>query len=215
MKQAFCGVAATLIALAVLIGGCSSIERSRSLSNPAVPALTSAQQVCSNCHGLDGNSVSPNFPRLAGQMPSYLIAQLKEFRNHDRNDPPGFEYMWGISRSLSDQKIDGLAKYFSSQKPVQNALGNPKLAAEGEQIFMNGIPASQVPPCASCHGESAQGNDQFPRLAGQHADYVMKQLEVFKRGNERPSLIMEGVSHSLSSQDIAALANYVQGIPPR
>src|ERR1035437_6892153 len=93
------------LALAVIGAGCPSIERSRSLANPGTPAKTLAAQVCSNCHGIDGNSISPNFPKLAGQQEEYLVAQLREFRSHqERVDPPGFEYMWGISRSLTDRK---------------------------------------------------------------------------------------------------------------
>jgi cytochrome c553 len=211
MKLAFYTLAPALLAL---VAGCSSIERSRSLSNPNVPALTIAQQVCSNCHGLDGNSLSPNFPRLAAQSSQYLAKQLKDFRGHDRFDPPGFEYMWGISRSLTDNQISGLAEYFSSQKPAQNAPGNPKLAGVGERIFKDGISSGSVPACAGCHGPAGKGNEQFPRLAGQHADYVIKQLLVFQRGDERPAPIMEGVSHSLSAESIAAVANYVQGLTP-
>lgn len=203
------------LAPVVLVAGCSSIERSRSLSNPDVPARTIAQQVCSICHGLDGNSVSPNFPRLAAQTSPYLSKQLLDFRSHDRFDPPGPIYMWGISRSLSDGQIKGLAEYFSSQTPLPNASGDRKLAAEGEQIFRNGIPSGNVPACVSCHGAAGQGNEQYPRLAGQHSDYTIKQLLVFQLTDERPAPLMKGVTHELSAQSIAAVANYIQGMPPR
>lgn len=212
MKKIFFALAPALLAL---VAGCSSIERSRSLSNPNVPARTIAEQVCSICHGLDGNSLSPNFPRLAAQPSQYLAKQLQDFRSHDRFDPPGPVYMWGISRSLSDNQIKGLAEYFSSQKPLANAPGDPKLAGQGEQIFKNGIPSSNIPACAICHGAAGQGTEQYPRLAGQHTDYTIKQLLVFQRTDERPAPLMKGVSHELSAESIAAVANYVQGLPPR
>lgn len=209
MKNASSALALALVAL---VAGCSSIERSRSLANPATPPRTIAQQVCSICHGLDGNSVSPTFPRLAAQPSQYLTRQLQDFRSHDRLDPPGPEFMWGISRRLTDDQIKGLAEYFSSQQPAPNAPGDPKLAGEGEQIFKNGIPSSNIPSCASCHGANGQGNGEYPRLAGQHTDYVIRELLVFQNTDKRPAPLMKGVSHTLTVENIAAVANYVQGM---
>jgi len=204
------------LALSLAAAGCSSIERSRNLANPAVPAQTLAQQVCSNCHGVDGNSISPNFPKLAQQTEPYLVEQLRSFRSHNRSDPPGFEYMWGISRSLSDAQIDGLAKYFSSQRSTPNPHANAALAREGKEIYDKGVPSKNIPPCGSCHGPQGQGNDKFPRLAGQHADYVMKQLLVFQRTNERPEgAVMKDVAHSLTPEHIRDVAAYVESIASR
>jgi len=212
MKKAIFRCAPILIALTAIGGGCSSLDRSRSLADSKVPVRTTAQQVCSNCHGMDGNSVSPNFPRLAAQTQDYLMKQLKDYRGHNRQNPPAYEYMWGISRSLTDQQIEGLAKYFTTQKPTQNVPGNPKLVTEGERIYKEGIPSAKVAACAGCHGDSAQGNEQSPRLAGQHSDYLIKQLQVFKRGDERPAPIMEEVAHSLTPDNMTAVANYLQGM---
>src|SRR5690349_8250829 len=158
--------------LASLSTGCATPQRSRALNNPATPAPTIAQQVCSNCHGIDGNSVSPNFPRLAAQQPVYLVEQLTSFRTHHRSDPAGFEYMWGLSRHLTDEQIKGLAAYFADKAPVANPGADPALAARGRDVFEHGVPAKSIPPCASCHGDHGQGNGGFPRLAGQHADYI-------------------------------------------
>ena len=169
-------------ALAILTsaGGCANVERSRDLSNPNVPPAVTATQVCSNCHGVDGNSVSPNFPRLAGQNPGYLATQLENFRSHQRSDPPGFEYMWGISHHLSDDQIKGLAEYFAKQVPQVNAPVDARLMAAGKAIFENGVSDKEVAPCMACHGPQAQGIASFPRLAGQHQDYLVKQLHVFQ-----------------------------------
>ena len=208
-------LAVTLAAVLGAAAGCASPERSRTLNDPAVPAQVIAQQVCSNCHGIDGNSVSPNFPRLAAQQPAYLAGQLKGFRDHHRSDPAGFEYMWGLSRRLTDNQIQGLAAYFSAQKPAHNAPGDAALAALGAEVFAHGVPTKGIPPCQGCHGDHAQGNASFPRLAGQHADYIEKQLLVFQRTDERPEgAIMKTVAHLLTRENMAAVANYLQGLPP-
>src|SRR5690242_17436766 len=95
-----------LAALLSLTGAaCSNLERSRDLANPAVPGKVIAEQVCSACHGVDGNSTSPAFPRLAGQPATYIVNQLTNFRSHQRTDPAGSEYMWGLSRHLTDEQI--------------------------------------------------------------------------------------------------------------
>ena len=204
------------LAAAGLAIACAPIERSRRLDNPAIPATTIARQVCSNCHGLDGNSVSPNFPRLAAQPQPYLVNQLTGFRNHHRADPAGFEYMWGLSRHLTDDQIHGLAAYFSSQVSAPNAATAGALAAKGRDIFEHGLADKQVPPCGSCHGDRGQGNGTFPRLAGQHADYVVKQLMVFQRTDERPEgAVMKTVAHLLTHDDMVAVADYVQSMPAR
>jgi cytochrome c553 len=206
-----------VFALAAIAAGCTTApERSRNLGDPSVTAKTLVQQVCSNCHGIDGNSVSPNFPKLAAQQEEYLIAQLSQFKSHRREDPEGFEYMWGISRSLTDDQIKGLAAYFSAQKSVTPGPGNPKLIAEGRTIFDSGLPEQGVPPCSTCHGDQGQGNGQFPRVAYQHADYVIKQLTVFQRTNERPDgVAMKAITHSLSDQNMAAVAAYMQQMPSK
>jgi len=210
-------ISTAILALAAVATGCTTApERSRNLADPSVPAKTLAEQVCSNCHRVDGNSVSPNFPKLAEQQPDYIVAQLKGFRNHRRADPEGFEYMWGISRSLTDDQIKGLAAYFAAQKSVSPGPGDPKLVAEGRKIFDNGLPAKGVPPCSTCHGDHGQGNGEFPRVAYQHSDYVIKQLTVFQRTNERPDgVAMKAITHSLSDQNMAAVAAYLQQMPSK
>jgi cytochrome c553 len=198
------------------LAACSTLERSRDVGNPAVPGKTLALQVCSNCHGVDGNSTSPNFPRLAAQPEPYLVLQLKSFRGHDRRDPAGFEYMWGLSRKLTDAQIAGIASYFHDQAATSNPAGGGPEAAAGKAIFQAGLPEQHVPACASCHGTHGEGHDQFPRLAGQHADYVRKQLLVFQRTEERPEgAVMKVVAHELRPSQIVAVADYVQGIGTR
>ena len=203
--------------LSVLIGlaaGCANELRSRDIANPNVSGETLALQVCSNCHGRTGNSTSPNFPNLAGQQEAYFIAQLKGFKAHSREDPAGFEYMWGISHNLTDKQIQELATHFAAAKPERQRIeGKRERIAAGKIIFTGGIPDKGVPPCASCHGPEGQGNATFPRIAGQHADYLVKQLTVFQRTNERPEgTVMKTVAHNLTHENIANLADYLQAI---
>ena len=206
-----------VLAIALLAGACAGPERSRNLADPAVPALALAQQVCSNCHGLGGTAISPNFPNLAAQNEGYLVAQLNGYRSHSRQDPAGFEYMWGLSRSLTDAQVAGLAAYYAAQTPRAQALeGDPMRLAAGQAIYEQGIGARNVPACASCHGPQGAGLAAFPRLASQHADYVVKQLQVFQRSNDRPEgAIMKTVAHELTPQDIEDIAAYVQSIGNR
>ncbi len=200
-----------LLALAAIATGCTTTENSsRNLGDPSVHGKTLAEQVCSDCHGVTGNSVNPTFPRRAGQQEWYLIAQLKGFKAHGRMDPPGFEYMWGISRSLTDAQIKELAAYFSEQKPGASKPENTKLENEGKAIFANGISSEGVPACMACHGAEGAGSEQFPRIAGQHADYIAKQLLVFQRTDERPEgAAMKVVAHNLKPEEIKAVAAYV------
>jgi len=200
-----------IAAAAALLVACSTVERSRTLGNPAIPAQALAAQVCSNCHGLDGNSVSPNFPRLAGQPAVYLTAQLKGFRGQNRSDPAGFEYMWGLSRHLTDEQIDGLATYYAGQQPRANSAADPQLIEKGRALFETGVPDKNIPPCAACHGAEAQGNESFPRLADQHADYIVKQLLVFQRTDQRPGGgVMKTIAHDLTTENIVAVAAFLQ-----
>jgi cytochrome c553 len=199
----------------VLVSGCSNIERSRNLADPNVSAKTLAEQVCSNCHGLDGNSVSPAFPRLAGQQADYVVGQLTSFRSHQRIDPPGYQYMWGITRRLSDAQIAGLGEYYAKQpvRPTPALAADAQLLATGKAIFEKGLPEADVIACSACHGPNGQGMAAFPRLANQHADYLIKQLEVFQNTQGRPGTPMETVVHPLTGPDKAAVAAYLQAFP--
>ncbi len=201
------------VGLAAMAAGCANLERSRDLANPNVPPAVTAAQVCSICHGLDGNSVSPNFPRLAAQQSDYLVAQLKNFRSHERADPPGFVYMWGLSRHLTDDQIKGLAEYFAGQVATPNAAVDAQQAAIGKEIFEKGVPQQNVIACASCHGPKGQGVGAFPRLANQHADYIVKQLDIFQNTQGRPGTPMESITHPLTGENKAAVAAYLQGFP--
>ncbi len=204
-----------LLLFVLAAAGCANVPRSRDIANPDVAGRTLAMQVCSNCHGVTGAAHSPNFPNLAAQQKTYLEAQLKGFRAHSRRDPAGFEYMWGLSHRLTDAQIDDVAAYFAAQPPAHQPIeGKAVRIAAGKAIFEHGLPAQSVPPCASCHGADGGGNANFPRLAGQHMDYLEKQLTVFQRTDERPEgSVMKVVAHSLTLDNIKNVAAYLQSMP--
>jgi cytochrome c553 len=205
----------TIATVLAALAACANLPRSRDLGNPDVAGRVLAEQVCSNCHGVTGNSISPNMPNLAGQQKTYIVAQLRGFREKSRQDPAGFEYMWGISHHLTDRQIDELATYFSSQTPIEEPIeGSPARIEAGRGIFAGGVQATGVPACHTCHGPEAGGSDAYPRLRGQHEDYIVKQLTVFQRTNQRPEgAVMKVVAHSLSAKDIRDVAAYLQAMP--
>lgn len=170
-------------------------------------AETKASNTCQNCHGPGGNSVVATFPRLNGQQTDYLSTQLKNFRDHKRSDPHAVAFMWGMASQLDDTLIDGLAKYYASQPPTLPQSGGA-LAAEGGKIYDNGAPADGVPPCQACHGAHGEGSAIIPRLAGQHADYLKKQLEAF-RSTLRESDIMHANTQNMTDREIEAVVSYL------
>jgi cytochrome c553 len=168
---------------------------------------------CSACHGMDGNSASPKYPNLAGQQKEYFVAQVKAFRNKTRMDPDAHTDMWAVGATLDDAMAMKLAEYFASQKPAPGKAGDPQLAAKGKVIYERGIASKNVPACVFCHGQNGQGISMFPRLAGQHGEYLIKQIKVFHTDN-RPNLakMMKSVVAHLSDEEAAQVAAYLQGL---
>jgi cytochrome c553 len=166
--------------------------------------------VCAACHGDEGRSNAPVFPRLAGQMPLYTVTQLRDFRVQTRAETDWQAYMWGISALLDDETIAGLAAYYAEQKPAPGKAGIGKLVDAGRKIYEQGIPARGVRACASCHGQNAEGASVFPRLAGQHADYVVRQLKVFRTPLRPHGVIMADESRNLTDDELRDVAQYVQ-----
>lgn len=174
-------------------------------------AKTLVSMACSKCHGYDGVSVSPLFPILAAQQPSYIEWELQLFRQRARSDPHARAFMWGIARALDDQQIHGLAQYFSSKPAARGSPpSDPALAAKGKAIYENGVPQRDILACLPCHGPNAEGVNTFPRLAGQHRDYLAIQLHQFN-GNSRlrESEIMHRFTENLTDDEIAAVTEYL------
>lgn len=171
-----------------------------------------AMTVCGTCHGVTGNSTYPKFPRLAGQDGKYLVKQLKTFHDQTRGDPDAIAYMWGMASQLNDETIDALAKYYAAQKAESSPARDPATIARGREVYEHGVAAQGVPACATCHGPDAHGMADFPRLAGQHAQYVLKQLASFQ-SNMRNVAVMHGVVQNLHLADMQAVAAYLEAQP--
>jgi cytochrome c553 len=174
-------------------------------------ALQKTIETCSACHGISGRSVAPTFPNLAAQSAPYIELQLHAFKDQTRADPDAQAYMWGMASQLDDASITGLAAYFSKQSAAEGKSGNATLIAQGKQIFVEGVPGRQVPACASCHGAQAQGNGPFPRLAGQHAPYLLKQLLVIQ-SVLRTAPVMHGVIKDLTRDQMQAVVAYLESV---
>jgi cytochrome c553 len=168
---------------------------------------------CATCHGPQGHSYSPKFPVLSGQHAKYLVAQLQAFKAQTRGDPDALGYMWGMAAPLGDEQMAALADYYSRQIPVAGPTGAAALITRGKDIYQNGDSAAGVPPCAACHGPAAAGTDDYPRLAGQHVQYLIKQLRSFQN-NMRNVAVMHGVAKGLQLGDIEAVATYLQSLGP-
>ncbi|HEY6925895.1 MAG TPA: c-type cytochrome [Steroidobacteraceae bacterium] len=168
--------------------------------------------VCATCHGPHGNSEQPKFPILAGQSSNYLAAQLKNFRSQTRGDPDAISYMWGLAGPLSDESITALAQYYSSQKATPARRARSAEISRGRDIYEHGVESEGVPACLACHGPDAHGMADFPRLAGQHAQYVLKQLGSFQ-SNMRNVAVMHGVARGLRLPEMQAVAAYVESLP--
>ena len=168
--------------------------------------------VCGACHGADGNSPAPNFPKLAGQGERYLLKQLHDIKSGDR---PVVE-MTGMLDNLSDQDMADIAAYFASQKMSVGAA-DPKLVERGEALFRGGKLEEGMPACTGCHSPNGAGIAAagFPHLGGQHAQYVAKQLTDFREGNrtnDGDAMIMRSIAAKLSNKDIEAVSSYIQGL---
>ncbi|GAA3971335.1 c-type cytochrome [Allohahella marinimesophila] len=167
---------------------------------------------CVACHGPAGNSAAPMFPKLSGQVAKYTDLQLHLIKSNERPVPQ----MAGIADNLSDQDMADLAAYYQSTQPTP-AVASPDTIELGEQLYRAGNSAKGVPACAGCHDPLGRGNIPagFPRLAGQHTDYITTQLLAYRNGERTAgpyAAMMQGVAANLSDKEIAALSNYIQGL---
>jgi cytochrome c553 len=145
------------------------------------------------------------------------VEQLQAFKAQSRRDPYARGMMWGMASQLDDTEITALAEYYSKQTPFASEpapfMGSHNAAAieQGKSIYNEGIAASGVPPCSACHQAAAEGSDQFPRLAGQHASYLTKQLIALKKGT-REQVVMNGVAAPLHEPEMKAVSLYLESL---
>jgi cytochrome c553 len=168
-----------------------------------------AVNLCSTCHGPRGVSTSPEFPILAAQRRGYLENQIDAFRKQTRAEKDAHDFMWGIAGNLDETIIAGIAAYYAEQSPAAGRASDPSLVAKGKELFDKGLPERGIPACMSCHGANAEGMADFPRLAGQHSKYVIKQLN-FIQSLVRSAPVMHGIVKDLTPAEVQAVAAYVQ-----
>lgn len=170
--------------------------------------------VCAACHGKDGNSTVPNWPKIAGQLEGYLAKTLRAYQAGEKGGRPD-PVMMGMTQSLTDRDIADLASYFAKQT-LQPGAAQAPLVTLGERIYRGGNLASGVPACMGCHDVNGQGNSpaNFPRLGGQFAEYISDQLKKFRAGTRSDDLngIMRDIAKKMTDEEIQAVSSYVSGL---
>ena len=224
---------ATLMMAAQIIGShvawSADAAKSEALkAEAAVPVKTEAakadtakgqaivSKVCVACHAADGNSPAPANPKLAGQIPEYLQKQLANFKpdasgKAERANP----VMAGFAATLSSDDMRNVAAYFAAQKPSTGAAKNKDTVVIGQRLYLGGDVAKGIAACASCHGATGAGVPaQYPRLAGQHAEYIETQLKAFraKERNNDPAGMMRSIAAKMTDAEIRAVSDYIAGL---
>ena len=197
-------------AVFVLLAGATPLLSAQTIT-PDIQKAAEEQAVnlCSTCHGPRGISTSPEFPILAAQRRGYLAAQIDAFRKQTRAEKDAHDFMWGIAGRLDEKVIIGIAAYYATQPAAAGRTDDPILVAKGKELFDKGAPDRGIPACATCHGANGEGIADFPRLAGQHAKYVGKQL-TYIQTLTRAAPVMHGIIKDLAPAEIQAVAAYVQ-----
>jgi cytochrome c553 len=203
----------TAVALAASMFSATAAEEAAPASAAAKPDLVKGEAsftaVCAACHGADGNSGIPANPKLAQQHPQYLVKQLQEFKSGKRNNA----IMKGFAGTLSDEDMRNIAYWVTTKKAKLGFAKDKELVTLGERIYRGGIADRQIAACAGCHSPNGAGIPaQYPRLGGQHADYVAAQLTSFRDGVRNNSLQMTQVAAKLNDREIKAVADYVAGL---
>jgi len=201
------------IALALVLAGNQAIAGGDAEAGQAKAAT------CVACHGVDGNSAVPTFPKLAGLGHKYLLKQMKDIRDGRRP----VALMAGQVDNMSDQDLADIAAFYDAQ-PRTGGMADPDKVALGRKVYLAGIAERQVPACSGCHSPTGNGNGPagYPSLGGQHAEYIAGQLKMFRKGYEDPSgrtnggeaKIMRTTAFRMSDMEIEAVASYIAGLQP-
>ena len=200
--------ALTALALLLAMPAQAATPAAAAKADPAKGQAIS-QQVCGACHTADGSRGSPANPIIAGQHPEYLVKQLQEFKAGKRNNP----VMKGFASTLSDDDMRNVAAFYASKSAKPGFAKDKELVRLGERIWRGGIAEKSVPACAGCHGPNGAGIPaQYPRLAGQHADYAEAQMNAFRSGLRANSAQMNAIAARLSDREIKAVSDYAAGL---
>jgi cytochrome c553 len=170
---------------------------------------TISSQVCAACHTADGSRGSPANPILQGQHAEYLAKQLTEFKAGKRKSA----VMQGMAAPLSEEDIRNVAAFYASKTAKPGFAKNKDTVALGEKIYRGGIAERSVPACAACHGPQGSGIPaQYPRIGGQHGDYIEAQMVAFRSGARANNAVMNGVAAKMNDKEIKAVSDYIAGL---
>lgn len=199
--------------LLILMAGFGLVSAQAVGQDGSAEAGSEKVALCSACHGMDGNSIAPNWPSLAGQHENYTARQLQAYRDGARTDAT----MASTVTGLSEQDMADIAAYFAEQR-LDPKGADPALVERGERIYRGGIPERGVAACIACHGPSGKGNklSGYPRVSHQHATYLANTLRDYRSGQRRSDVgqnqMMRNIAELLLDDEIEALANYMQGL---
>ncbi len=184
-------------------------EPAKSAKPDLVQGESKFTAVCAACHGADGNSGSPANPKLSQQHPEYLVKQLQEFKSGKRANA----IMQGFASALSEDDMKNMAYWVTAKKSKPGFAKDKALVSLGERIYRGGIADRQIAACAGCHSPNGAGIPaQYPRLAGQHADYTAAQLTAFRDGVRKNSVQMNQVAAKMNKREIDAVSDYIAGL---
>lgn len=202
MKTSVRPLFATLLAAAALVSA-------RADDAPDLAAGEEASAMCQGCHMADGSPGLPENPILAGQFPEYLVKQLRDYQSGKRVN----EIMQGMVAALDDKMIRDIAAFYASKPAPKGEARNKDTVLLGQAIWRGGIADRKIPACAGCHGPAGAGIPiQYPRMAGQHAEYTEAQLRAFRLGERANNVQMTGVAAKMNDREIQAVSDYAAGL---
>lgn len=201
-------LSAAMLAL-VLVAPVGAAEPAAAAKPDLAKGQATSTNVCAACHTADGSRGSPANPIIAGQHAEYLVKQLDEFKSGKRDNA----VMKGMAATLSDADMKNVAAFYAGKAAKPGFAKNKDLVSLGEKIYRGGIAERHVPACAGCHSPTGAGiPSEFPRLAGQHADYTEAQLVAFRNGIRKNNVMMVGVTARMNDREIKAVADYIAGL---
>ncbi|MBC7699738.1 c-type cytochrome [Aquabacterium sp.] len=207
MKRLSCLIA--LASMVLTLSGVAHGSESKAVAKPDLAAGEAKAAVCAACHTADGSRGAATYPILQGQHPQYLAKQLTEYKAGIRKNA----VMTGMAAALTPEDIRNVSAFYAGKKAKDGFAKNQDTVALGEKIYRGGIAKKTVPACAACHGPTGAGIPaQYPRLGGQHADYVKAQLTAFRQGDRTNNVSMSAIAANLSDKEIDAVSDYIAGL---
>jgi cytochrome c553 len=206
MRRARAGLAALVGAVAA----CVALAQTPAPGDPERTQMLAVTRGCTGCHGADGNSIAPAFPKLAGLQASYIAKQLADFKQGKRASAAMAQQV----ASLSEQDMSDLATFFARNKMTPGTASDPAVTKVGKLVYDDGNPATGVPGCSGCHSPDGLGSSRFPRLAGQSAEYLFAELKTFASGKRRNDRgMMQTVTERMTEREMKTVSAFLSGLP--